>query len=165
MAVPGGLRQRASVDKIRVDEVRVPVEIVVDRVVLIAFVLTAEAEIQRGDAGEILKSGVVGSISEGFDAQIGASANLAALLGVFGFENGVQVRALLDRDVFLRIVDVASHGADQGLQILSSTGAEKAALVAVGVEVSDGVLAQIRQMGLDPFVEPSRPGSSPSQAQ
>ncbi len=41
-----GLGQRASIDKIGVGEVRVPVEIVVDRVILIAFIFTAEADIE-----------------------------------------------------------------------------------------------------------------------
>ena len=46
-AVPDRLRERPAVDEVGVGEVRVPVEVVVDRVVDAAVVLAAEAEVQR----------------------------------------------------------------------------------------------------------------------
>src|SRR5580704_17294752 len=61
------------------------------------------------------------------------------------------MRALPDRDILLRIIDVMCDRANHGLQILSSTGEEKSSFVAVGVEVDDGVLAQVVEVRLNPL--------------
>ena len=49
-AVPTGLRERAAVGEVGVEEVRVEVEVVVDRVVDAVVVLAAVAEVERRDA-------------------------------------------------------------------------------------------------------------------
>ncbi len=43
------------------------------------------------------------------------------------------------------------HAADESLQILGSAWKEVSSLVAVGIDVSDGVLLQLVQMGFYPF--------------
>ena len=66
-----GLGESASIGEVPVGEVRVPVKVVIDGVILIAFVLSTKADIERRNAGEILKGSVVGSVSESVHAQVG----------------------------------------------------------------------------------------------
>src|SRR5580704_11011220 len=55
------LRQRFPVREIRVAEMRVPIEVVVDRVVDAALIFAAETVVQHGDAEKILKSSMIGA--------------------------------------------------------------------------------------------------------
>ena len=93
--------------KIRIAEMGVPVEVVVNRVVDAAVVFAAEADIHGGDAIVLQKSGVVGSGAKRTDALISALAQLLALLRRFGFGNFVQVIALPGGKLGFRIADLA----------------------------------------------------------
>ncbi len=57
----GGLRQRAAIHKIRIAEMREPVEIIVNRMVDSAAVFAAKAQIQRSDSVMLKESAVVGT--------------------------------------------------------------------------------------------------------
>ena len=104
-----GLRQGAAVGEIGVDEMRVPVEIVVDGMILVAIVLAAKLNAQSRDAGEILKRGVVRSVAQGLDQKIAALADGVALLRVFRLGNACQMRALKHGGVSFRVLYIASH--------------------------------------------------------
>ena len=67
----GDLGKRAAVGKVGVAEVRVPVKIVVDRVIDATVVFAAEAEIQHGNTEKILETGVIGAAARNVDAQVG----------------------------------------------------------------------------------------------
>src|SRR5579862_1218661 len=68
----GNLGQRFAVSEIRVAEMRVPIEIVVDRMIDAAQIFAAETVVQHRDAEEILKSGMIRAAAGNVDAQIGA---------------------------------------------------------------------------------------------
>ena len=85
---PDGLGQRPSVGEIGVGEMRVPVEIVVDRVIDAAAILAAEAQVQRRDAQVIEEGRVVGAGAERVDAQVGAVANVLPVFGRLGVGDG-----------------------------------------------------------------------------
>ena len=65
-----GLRQRSPVGEVGVEEVRVEVEVVVDRVIDAALVLAAVADVQRRDAEMLEKRREVGARPERADAPV-----------------------------------------------------------------------------------------------
>ena len=77
----GGLRQRAAVDEVGIGKMRVPVEVVVDRMVDAAAVFAAEADVERGDPQVVQKRRVIGARAQRADAQVGAVARLPARSG------------------------------------------------------------------------------------
>src|SRR5258708_18816633 len=89
-----GLRERAAVDKVRVAEMGVPVEIVVDGVVDAAAIFAAKTDIQRSDAVVLEKSGEVRAGTESGDSQISALANFLALFGALGIGDFAKLLAL-----------------------------------------------------------------------
>src|SRR5581483_255721 len=88
------LRQCPTVYEVDVGEMRVPIEIIVDRMVDSAVVLAAIAQIQRGDSEVIKKGGVVGSRSESVDAEVRTIANFLALFRSFRLGDIVQLAPL-----------------------------------------------------------------------
>src|SRR5579864_7401510 len=76
------LRKGSSIDKIGIGEVRIPVEIVVDRVVDALFVLAAIAQVEAGNAEMIEEAGEVCARAKRIDAQIGPLAQLLAIVGL-----------------------------------------------------------------------------------
>jgi len=65
--------------------------------------------------------------------------------------DGAKLLALPDGQLCFRILDVASHVIHHFFQRVRSLRAKIAAGVAVGVDVRNGVLAQIVAMVLHPF--------------
>src|SRR5450432_3759006 len=99
----------------------VPVEIVVDGMILRAVVFAAKAHVQAGNSGEILEGSVIGTVSQRADGEVALLATGAALLCVFGSGNAGEMRPLKYGGVSFRVVDVARYAADETLQILSAT--------------------------------------------
>ncbi len=71
---PGGLRKSAAVREICVGKMRVPVDIIINRVVDAPAILAAVAKVERGDAKVIDEDRIIGAGAEGSDAQIGAGS-------------------------------------------------------------------------------------------
>ena len=111
----------------------------------------AVSEIERGDAEVIEESGEVGAGTERVDAQIGALAKFFAIVGGLGVGDFRELQALPDGQLGLRIFDVAGDAVDELLQRVRTAHGEQAAIVAVGVDVDGGVLAQLVGVGFDPF--------------
>ncbi len=61
------------------------------------------------------------------------------------------MRALKDRHVSFRVLNIASDSADEGLQVLGPAGKEKSSLVAVGIDVSDGMRFQFIHVSFNPL--------------
>src|SRR2546426_2964869 len=84
-------RERTAVDEIRVAEMRVPVEIVVNGMVDAAVVFPAETDIERRHAVVLQKSCVIRTGTERGDAQVSALANFFALLRSLGIGDFVEL--------------------------------------------------------------------------
>src|SRR5438309_12123565 len=82
---------------------RVPVKIIVDRVINAALIFAAVTEVGRSDAEVIEKHRVVGTRSQGRNSQVGALAHFLAVLVSLGFDNLMRLRTLPDADLLLRI--------------------------------------------------------------
>ena len=65
--------------------------------------------------------------------------------------DALRLQPLPDRDLRLRIVDVARHAVDELLQRVRALHAQIAAAVAVGVDVDGGLLLQLVGVRLGPF--------------
>ena len=120
-------------------EVRVPVVIIVDRVVDAAFVLAAEAEVERGDAEVVEENRVIGARSQGADPEVGPLARLLAILRRCGSRDAPQLQPLPDGELLLRVRDVAGDPVDELLQRVRSLSAEIAPAVRVRIDVDGGV--------------------------
>ena len=65
--------------------------------------------------------------------------------------NRLRLHALPHTALRLGILDVPGHCVDQRLERVGAAGVEEAAAIAVGVDVDDGLLAQLRFVMLDPL--------------
>ncbi len=153
-----GLRERTTVYEIRVAEMRVPVEIVVNGMVNAAAVFAAEPDVQRGDAVVLQKSRVIGTGAESGDAQVDALANFLALLGSFGVGNFVELLALPGGEFCFRVGDFARDILAELFQRVRAFNAEIAAAIAVGIDVRDAVRAQFVVVLLGPFGRAEKAG-------
>src|ERR1700691_487410 len=77
----GGLRQRASVDEIVVGEMRIPVEVIVDRVIIAGRIFSFESKIERCNAEMIDKGAEVRTGTESTNGQVAAAPRFLMLLG------------------------------------------------------------------------------------
>src|SRR5579863_10134759 len=75
----GGLSERAAIDKVRVGEMGIPIEIVVSGMINTPAVFATESEIERRDSDVIQERGVIGAGAQSGDAQVGTVASLLAL--------------------------------------------------------------------------------------
>jgi len=115
---PGGLRQGSPVDELRVGEVRVPVEVVVDRVIDAAGILAAEIQVHTRHAQVIQKGGVVGARTQRVNPQVRTLPRFLPLRqGVpLGARNAERLQPLPDGSLGFRIFDIARHAVDELLQ-------------------------------------------------
>src|SRR5262249_27231977 len=90
----GRLRKGAPVSEIRIYKLAIPVEIIVDRVILIAIILASEFETESRYAGEVLKCGMVRPVSKSLYQQVTPFAQVGTLLGILGFCDTDQMRTL-----------------------------------------------------------------------
>ncbi len=113
---PGGLGEGAAVGEVGILEVGVPVEVVVDGVVLAAaLVFSAEAEIDAGDAEVMDEGGVIGAGAKGGDAGVGAGAELGP--EVWRSAEGVgEAGALPNGHLGFRIFNILDDRVDEGFQ-------------------------------------------------
>src|SRR5439155_23868507 len=95
--------------------------------------------------------------AERADAEIAAIADVLPILVLGGARNLPRLQPLPDRQVRFGIANVARHAVDEALERMRSADVEEAAAVAVGVDVRDGVLAQIVRVGLDPLGRSEQP--------
>ena len=146
-----GLRQRAPVDEVSVAEMRVPVIVVVDRVIDAAAIFAAETNVQRGDAIVLEERREIRTGTERRDAQVAALANLLTLLGGFRRGDFMKLVALPRRQLCFRIGDVARDLVGEFFECVRAFDAKIAAAVAVGIDVGHGVLAQFVGVLFGPF--------------
>src|SRR5579859_6507103 len=139
----GSLGENAFVREVGIGKMGIPIEVVVDGMVLGAFVLAAVTDIKGGDSGEVLKRRVVGAVTQFGYQKVTAPACFAALFCILCSDDGTKVGAFKDRHVFFGIADVAGNRSDHRLQVLSTSGKEISASATVGVDVNRGVLLQI----------------------
>src|SRR5208282_1517690 len=85
-----GLRERAAIDEGRIGEVRVPVKIIVNRVVDSAAIFAAKTDVQRSDADVLEKWREVRSRTKRAQVHIGALPDVLFLIGGRVF-NGAQL--------------------------------------------------------------------------
>ena len=104
-----GPGQGASITEIRVREMRVPVEIIVDRVVDATAVLIAKSQVERGDAEMIEERSVVRARTQGSDSQVSTLAYLLTIFGCFGIGDVLQLPAFPKADFLFWIFDVAGY--------------------------------------------------------
>src|SRR5262249_22463503 len=145
-----GLREGAAVGEVGVEEVRVEIKVVVNRMVDPRVVLAAVGEVERGDAQVLEEWRVVRSRSERANAPVGARADFFLVLRLCTIDR-TRLMTLPHADVRLRIRDVARDVVDEVLERMRALRFEEAASVAVGVDVRDGVLLQLRRVRFGPF--------------
>ena len=146
------LGERAAVDEVGVAEVRVPVKIVVNRMIDAAAVFSAKPEVRASDADVLEERREVGAGAESVDAQVGALRGfLAFFVGMPLSAMARKLPALPDGEFRFRILNVAGHVVDELFQRVRTCHSEIAASVAVGIDVGDGVLAKFVGVRLDPF--------------
>ena len=121
----GRLRQRPAVDEIGVGEVRVPVEVVVDRVIHAAAILAAEAEIEAGHAEVVDEHRVVRARAERADPHVRARLRISLRSSGAAPAMDDRLRALPDGHLRLGILDVARHAADEVLERVRALDAER----------------------------------------
>src|SRR5262249_23733676 len=92
----GSLRQRTSVDELRIVEVRIPVEIIVDGVIDAATTFAAKPEIHGSDTEVVEKCGVIRTGAECVHPYGLAISNLFLLIVVLGFDDVPRAPALPD---------------------------------------------------------------------
>ena len=80
---------------------RVPVKIVVDRMIDTLFVFAAVSEVEGGNAEMIEKAGEVGARAEGRDAQVSALAQLFLVVGGLGVGDSAKAAAAAIRVIFV----------------------------------------------------------------
>jgi len=145
------LRERAAVRKIRVSKVRVPVKIIVSRMIDSAAALPAKPDIQRSDANDVEEGTVVGAAAERANAQIGAIASLLAIVLFIGTDDLPELHAFPQRQLGLRILYVACYVIDELLERVRALCPEETAAVNIRIDIRHGVLAQFVGMRLHPF--------------
>src|SRR5579862_9553804 len=97
---------------------RVPVKVVINRVVSVRVVLAAVSDVERRDSCMVLKRGVIGAIAESANANIGLFSDIGALI-FRGSLNLPQFRAVLHGHLFFRVLHLASNVVTQMLQVVS----------------------------------------------
>src|SRR5678815_924725 len=75
--------------------------------------------------------------------------------------DGGEMGALENRQAGFRVLHIACDAADETLQILRPSGKQEAPLIAVGIDVSDGMLLQFIHMSFHPLDRTQQPGLLP----
>ena len=92
---------------------RIPVKIVVDRVVNASPIFAAVTEVGRGNAEVIEKDRVIGTRSQCINSPVGTLAHFFAILVGLAVHNFMRLETLPDADLLLRIFDVARHSVEE----------------------------------------------------
>ena len=129
---------------------RVPVEIVVDRVVDTLLVLAAIPQAEAGNAEVIEESSEIGPGAEGFDPQIGTLPQLLAII-CFCIRDLRKMLTLLHGHPGFRIFDIACDSVDELLEAVRPSHLEESAIVSVGIDINCGVPAQLLGVRFNPF--------------
>ena len=157
---PDRLRQCAGVHETRITEAAVVLIGVVGGMIDAAdLAFAAVADIQRGEPQVLQERRIIGTRAQRADRQVARrierdSAALAGLLvGAGQGGRGLHPRAQprRHRHIRLRIGHVRRHGVDQMLQRMTPFGSQKAAAVAVGIDVNETFLFQLGFVRLRPF--------------
>ena len=91
------------------------------------------------------KDGVVGTRAEREQLPVAAIANRTSGLSILSIVDALRLRALPNRYVCLRVLNVASYAVDQRLQRMRALGFKESAAIAIGVDVGHRVLLQAQQ--------------------
>src|SRR5271156_3534947 len=111
---------------------RVPVKIIVNRMVDSAAGFAAESNIQRSDADNIQDRPVTRTPAERSNTQIGARARFVAILLAVGMSDLLKLHALPKRQSGFRILYVARHVIDEFFQRMRAFRREKSPPVRIG---------------------------------
>ncbi|EFF49205.1 hypothetical protein XAUC_04100 [Xanthomonas citri pv. aurantifolii str. ICPB 10535] len=154
-----GLRQQRQIGELRIDEACGIIVGVVQRVIdTTASALPAVAQIQRGQSQMLQKRAVVAARTERLERNVaaGRSGFCDVLLRRLG--GGCQcvdarTRALTFEHAYaaVRVLHVGRHAIDQALQRVTAAGVEKAASIAVGVDIQHRFASQLVGVLLGPF--------------
>src|ERR1041384_4336242 len=121
-----------------------------------AAALAAEAEVEGRDAEVVDEDGVVRSRSQRADPEICAVARLLLLLGGPPREPE-RAEPFRDRDLLLRIDDLAGRLVDELFERVGAARVEESAAAPVGVDVRDGAVLELRGVGLAPLGRSEEP--------
>ena len=146
-----GLRKRAPVGEIGINELGVPGKIVVDGMVGVGVIFAAIANVQCRNAGMVEERRVVGAVSERADCQFSTFTNLAAFFLVLGICDAGEASPLPYRNIFFRIFDFANHVVDEFFKVVRSGSTKKSTAIAVGVDVGDCMLLEVVAVRFHPF--------------
>src|SRR5947209_2818078 len=130
---------------------RVPVEIIIDGVVLALAAFPAKTHVYGCYTRMVKKRSVIGAVTQRADAPVSPLAKLLAHLCSAGIGNAQQMGAVPYGNMFLRIINVTGHAVEKALQRMRSGDAQKAPAVVIRVDVSYGVLLEFFNMGLQEF--------------
>src|SRR5579864_5453303 len=130
---------------------RVPVEIVIDGVILALATFAAKAHVYSGNSTVIQKRSIIGPVAQSTNAHVRAMTQLFASFCPRGVSNTKRMSALPDGDVLFRVINVPRNPVEEALQRVRSGDTQKPASVVVGVDISNRMLLKFVQMGFQPF--------------
>src|SRR5579863_6197215 len=94
----------------------VPIEIVVDRVINPLFVFAFKTEVQRSNAKVVHEGSEVRAGTERADAQVRTLTQFLAFIRRLGIRDPGQLGSSPDRQLALRVLDVARDSVDELLE-------------------------------------------------
>src|ERR1019366_1053635 len=128
------------INELRIAEMGVPVEVVVNGVINPTAAFATESHVQRGHAGVIEEGRVVGTITQRSQPQVGTIAQLLAVLRAGGASYPPKIGAFPHGNVLLRILNLTLDLVDRALQRVRAGDAQVAACAGIGVQIHHSVL-------------------------
>src|SRR5262249_32167202 len=126
------LGKGTTIDKLGIGKMRVPVKIVIDRVINAASTFAAKSKVQGSHTCVIQKRRVIGSITQSPDAKLGRSTQIAAILGSARAGDTLQPSALPNSKLrFFWVVNFSTDIVDEALETMIARCAPEAAAIAV----------------------------------
>ncbi len=124
-----------------------------------AVALIAIAQVNRGDAEVVKKGRKVGARSQRLDREIlvriGGDFGLGLdVLPGFGLERidaHFRAQPLSNRNAGLGVDYIGGHFVDQMLEVVTAADTQKAAPIAIGVDIEDRLALQFAGVRLHPF--------------
>src|SRR5665213_589762 len=147
---PDCLSKRTSVHEARIGEMRVPVEIVVRRVIGAATTFAMKAEVHRRNPEVLQECGVVRSRAQRANLNIAALASGVAPRG-WSAQLSRRSHSSLQRRSGFRIGYIARHTVDELLKYVRSAHTQISSASVVGVQICHRMLRKIFRMRLGPL--------------